>query len=220
MTKDEAPNAGTLIAIDAEFVALNPEELEVHYGGVRNLIKPRNLSLARISVLRGDNGPKQGVPFIDDYIIHTCFIDDYLTSFSGIEPGDLDPSSSTKTLTTLQTSYRKLWLLLNLGCIFVGHGLQNDFRCINLHVPKNQIRDTADFFYLPELKRKLSLKFLAYILLKEKVQTGNHDSIEDANTALLLYKKYLELTAIGEFESTLHRIYMDGQQLRFRVPDS
>lgn len=220
LTKDEAPNAGTLIAIDAEFVALNPEELEVHYGGVRNLIKPRNLSLARISVLRGDNGPKQGVPFIDDYIIHTCFIDDYLTSFSGIEPGDLDPSSSTKTLTTLQTSYRKLWLLLNLGCIFVGHGLQNDFRCINLHVPKNQIRDTADFFYLPELKRKLSLKFLAYILLKEKVQTGNHDSIEDANTALLLYKKYLELTAIGEFESTLHRIYMDGQQLRFRVPDS
>lgn len=220
LTKEEVPSAGTLIAIDAEFVTLKPEELEVHFTGVKNLVKPRNLSLARISVLRGDNGPKQGVPFIDDYIIHTCFIDDYLTSFSGIEPGDLDPSSSTKTLTTLQTSYRKLWLLLNLGCVFVGHGLQNDFRCINLHVPKAQIRDTAEFFYLPEFKRKLSLKFLAYILLKEKVQTGNHDSIEDANTALLLYKKYLELTAIGDFETTLHRIYMDGQQLRFKVPDS
>lgn len=219
LTTDEAPSHGTLVAIDAEFVTLRPEELEVHYGGVKNLIKPRNLSLARISVLRGDNGPKQSIPFIDDYIIHTCFIDDYLTSFSGIEPGDLDPTKSTKNLTTLQTAYRKLWLLLNLGCVFVGHGLQNDFRCINLHVPKNQIRDTAEFFYLPDFKRKLSLKFLAYILLKEKVQTGNHDSIEDANAALLLYKKYLELTAIGEFETTLHRIYMDGQQLRFRVPE-
>lgn len=216
----EAPRPGTLIAIDAEFVTLQPEELEVSYDGTKNLIKPKVLSLARISVIRGENNDSQGKPLIDDYIIHTQPIYDYLTNFSGIEPGDLDPIDSSKNLVTLQTAYRRLWLLLNLGCVFVGHGLKNDFRTINLKVPSQQIRDTIDYYYLPDFKRRLSLKFLAFVLLKEKVQIGNHDSIEDAYTALLLYKRYIELNAIGEFESTLDRIYMEGQQLRFRVPDA
>lgn len=219
LTRQEAPSLGTLIAIDAEFVNLRPEELEVRYDGHKKLIKPKFLSLARLSALRGDNGEKQGVAFIDDYVVHTGEIYDYLTSFSGIEPGDLDPINSEKNLVTLQTVYRKLWLLLNLGVVFVGHGLYNDFRGINLQVPQNQIRDTADFYYKSDFKRQLSLKFLAYVLLKEKVQTGNHDSIEDAYTALLLYKKYIEITATGEYESTLNYIYSEGQQLRFKVPE-
>lgn len=216
---EEAPSHGTLVAIDAEFVCLKPEELEVHYDGYKKLVTPKQLSLARISVLRGDNGPKQGVAFIDDYIVHTRGIEDHLTNFSGIEQGDLDPINSSKNLVTLQTAYRKLWLLVNLGVVFVGHGLYNDFRCINIQVPCDQIRDTAEYFYKSDFKRKLSLKFLAYVMLKEKVQTNNHDSIEDAYTALLLYKKYLEVTAVGEFENTLNYIYSEGQQLRFRVPE-
>lgn len=219
LTKLQAPEFGSLVAIDAEFVSLRPEVVEVRYTGVRNLIRPTMLSLARISALRGDDGPDYGVPFIDDYIVHTKPIYDYLTTFSGIETGDLDPVRSTKTLVTLQTAYRRLWLLLNMGCVFVGHGLKSDFRCINLQVPRAQIRDTIDFYYLPDFRRKLSLKFLAYIVLHEAVQTDNHDSIEDANTALLLYKKYMELRASGEFEYTLRRIYSEGQQLRFRVPE-
>lgn len=219
LTQQEAPQCGSLVAIDAEFVSLRPEMVEVSYTGVRNLIRPTALSLARISALRGDQGPKHGVPFIDDYIVHTKPIYDYLTTFSGIEVGDLDPKKSTKTLVTLQTAYRRLWLLLNLGCVFVGHGLKSDFRCINLQVPKSQIRDTIEFYYLPDFRRKLSLKFLAYIVLKEEVQMRNHDSIEDANTALQLYEKYVELQATGEFETELNRIYSEGQQLRFRVPD-
>lgn len=220
LTKTEAPTFGSLVAIDAEFVSLRPESVEVSYTGVRNLIRPTMLSLARISALRGNAGPDHGVPFIDDYIVHTRPIHDYLTTFSGIEPGDLDPDRSTKTLVTLQTAYRRLWLLLNLGCVFVGHGLKGDFRCINLQVPKAQIRDTIEFYYLPDLRRKLSLKFLAYIVLKQSVQTCNHDSIEDANTALQLYERYLELQASGDFERELRHIYSEGQQLRFRVPDA
>lgn len=219
LTRQEAPQLGSLVAIDAEFVSLRPEIVEVSYTGVRNLIRPTALSLARISAVRGDMGPKNGVPFIDDYIVHTKPIYDYLTTYSGIEPGDLDPQKSTKTLVTLQTAYRRLWLLLNMGCVFVGHGLRSDFRCINLQVPKSQIRDTIEFYYLPDFRRKLSLKFLAYVVLKESVQTNNHDSIEDANTALRLYEKYMELLELGEFETELNRIYSEGQQLRFRVPD-
>lgn len=219
LTQEEAPMCGSLVAIDAEFVSLRPEVVEVSYTGVRNLIRPTALSLARISALRGDEGEKHGIPFIDDYIVHTKPIYDNLTTFSGIEAGDLDPKKSTKTLVTLQTAYRRLWLLLNMGCIFVGHGLKSDFRCINLQVPRAQIRDTIEFYYLPDFRRKLSLKFLAYIVLKEAVQTSNHDSIEDAMTALRLYEKFLELQLVGEFENELNRIYSEGQQLRFRVPD-
>lgn len=220
LSHDEAPEYGALVAIDAEFVSLKAAIVELSYTGARNLVRPALLSLARISALRGDPGPKNAVAFIDDYIVHTKPIHDYLTTFSGIEEGDLDPMRSKKTLVTLQTAYRRLWLLSNLGCVFVGHGLKSDFRCINLQVPKSQIRDTADLYYLPEHRRKLSLKFLAFCVLGSAVQTNNHDSIEDAHAALLLYEKYIELQVHGEFESTLQRIYDEGQQLRFRAPET
>lgn len=214
LTNEDPPAPGSLIAMDAEFVILEDEKFEINSLGVKKLIQPKKLSLARISVIRQDE-----TPFIDDYIIHTQPIKNYITSFSGIEPGDLDPIASTKNLVTLQTSYRRLWLLLNLGCVFIGHGLQNDFRTINIHVPKRQIRDTLELFFLPEFKRKLSLKFLSYAVLGEKVQTGNHDSIEDAKFALKLYKKYQQLQQSGKFESTLDMVYMEGQRLKFRVPE-
>lgn len=218
LTREEAPEVGTLVALDAEFVSLKPEVAEVRCPSKKRIVRPKVLSLARISALRGDkNG--NGVPFIDDYIVHTKPIFDNLTEFSGIEEGDLDPNRSTKTLVTLQTAYRRLWLLLNLGCIFVGHGLKSDFRCINLQVPKSQIRDTIELFYLADFKRKLSLKFLAYVVLHQSVQTSNHDSIEDAKTALLLYQKYLELKSKDAFERTLNNVYNKGYNLRFKVPD-
>lgn len=48
------------------------------------MLRPARLSLARVSVLRGD-GPKEGVPFIDDHIHTSEEIVDYLTEFSGIQ---------------------------------------------------------------------------------------------------------------------------------------
>lgn len=218
---EETPEFGSLVAIDAEFVSMKAAITELSYTGTKTLVRPALLSLARISALRGNFGDKNfGKAFIDDYIVHTKPIHDYLTTFSGIEDGDLDPERSKKSLVTLQTAYRRLWLLSNMGCVFVGHGLKSDFRCINLQVPKSQIRDTAEFYYLPEHRRKLSLKFLAFCVLGCSVQTNNHDSIEDAYTALLLYQKYMELQNSGDFEATLNRIYNEGQQLRFRAPEA
>ncbi|CDK24431.1 unnamed protein product [Kuraishia capsulata CBS 1993] len=219
LTKEEAPTPGTLVAIDAEFVQLAPAQYEFKSDGKSSLVCPRKLSLARVSVIRGEDGPKYGVPFIDDYISTTVAIDDYLTSYSGIEPGDLDSAVSTKSLVDLRTAYRKLWLLLNMGCVFVGHGLKSDFRTINIQVPQEQVRDTINMFYLKKEKRVLSLKFLVYILLNERVQTGNHDSIEDARSALLLYRKYLDLEARGELQIALNKIYSEGQYTRFKVPE-
>lgn len=131
LTEDEMPKRGTLVAIDAEFVALQQEETEIRSDGTKSLIRPITLTLARVSVLRGDIGPKEGVPFIDDYIATSEPIVDYLTEYSGIVPGDLDFMQSKHTLVPLKVAYKKLRLLVDLGCIFIGHGLNKDFRIIS-----------------------------------------------------------------------------------------
>ncbi|KAK6354956.1 poly(A)-specific ribonuclease [Orbilia brochopaga] len=217
LTVDESPMPGTIVAIDAEFVALQKEEIEVKADGTRETIRPSRLSLARVSVLRG-HGEGEGTPFIDDYIHTREPVVDYLTLFSGIEPGDLDPALSKHALVSLKVAYKKLWILVNLGCVFVGHGLLKDFRIINIHVPKEQVIDTVDIYFKKARQRKLSLRFLAYYFLRENIQTGNHDSIEDANTALRLYKKYLEFEDAGVFERMLNAVYQDGKLTNFKPP--
>lgn len=100
---EELPKPGTLVAIDAEFVSMqqvgshstrlvhlltcifiSQEETEFRSDGTNRVIRPARLSLARVSVLRGD-GPKASIPFIDDHIHTSEVIVDYLTEFSGIK---------------------------------------------------------------------------------------------------------------------------------------
>lgn len=59
------------------------EETEIFNDGSRRVLRPARLGLARVSVLRGSD-PKEGVPFIDDYIHTSEEIVNYLTEFSGI----------------------------------------------------------------------------------------------------------------------------------------
>jgi len=260
----EAPAPGTLVAIDAEFVSLQREEIEIKADGSRETIRPSRLGLARVSVLRGDGGSspstpnlnptqtsdsitnspsttpdpalarittttttttnnRSGIPFIDDYIAIPEPIIDYLTLFSGIHPGDLDRSSSRHTLVSLKVAYKKLWLLLNLGCVFVGHGLPKDFRTINIHVPKRQVVDTVDLFHLRRYQRKLNLRFLAWLLLGEEIQTdvrAGHDSVEDARTALRLWERYRVYEERGPeaVEDMLEWVYARGREVGFRAP--
>lgn len=216
LTKEEAPKPGTLVAIDAEFVVLSKALEEIDCMGRKNIIRPTETALARLSVIRGEEGPKYGVPFIDDYIRIDEPIVDYLTRYSGIKPGDLDYKKSDKALVSREATYRKVWLLLQLGCVFVGHGLSNDFKHININVPKEQIRDTSIYFL--KGKRYLSLRYLAHALLDRNVQEGNHDSIEDAHTALILYKKYLNLKENGTLEHVLDVIYEEGRASNYKVP--
>uniref|UniRef100_D8PTC9 PAN2-PAN3 deadenylation complex catalytic subunit PAN2 n=1 Tax=Schizophyllum commune (strain H4-8 / FGSC 9210) TaxID=578458 RepID=D8PTC9_SCHCM len=214
---DELPTPGTMVAIDAEFVSMQQEETEFRSDGTKRVIRPARLSLARVSVLRGD-GPKQGVPFIDDHIHTSEVIVDYLTEFSGIKFGDLDPVHSPYTLTPLKLVYKKLRLLVDRGCIFIGHGLSKDFRIINIFVPPDQVLDTVDLYFVRARQRRLSLRFLAWFVLGEQIQTDTHDSIEDARSALNLYKAYQRMEEEGTFDRKLEELYREGKQYNFKPP--
>ncbi|KAH9536486.1 hypothetical protein CY35_16G002500 [Sphagnum magellanicum] len=176
----EAPKPGLLLGIDAEFVALSASEKGSREDGVEFVKRPARLSLARVSVVRGE-GDKAGVCCIDDYICMVEPVYDYLTRYSGVSPGDLDPATSNHPVTNLKKAYLKLRYLVDKGCRFVGHGLKKDFRMINIVVPQDQIIDTVELFHLKR-QRMLSLRFLASYLLNVTIQKETHDSIEDACT--------------------------------------
>lgn len=214
---EELPRPGTLVAIDAEFVSMQQEEIEFRSDGTNRVLRPARLSLARVSVLRGD-GPKDGVPFIDDHIHTSEVIVDYLTEFSGIKFGDLDPHISCYTLTPLKLVYKKLRLLVDRGCIFIGHGLSKDFRIINIYVPPEQVIDTVDLYFLKGRQRRLSLRFLSWFVLGQHIQTDMHDSIEDARSALHLYKAYHEFEEEGTFDQKLEELYKEGRLYNFKPP--
>ncbi|KAI1371056.1 PAB-dependent poly(A)-specific ribonuclease subunit PAN2 [Hypoxylon crocopeplum] len=217
-TEPVGPN--TIVAIDTEFVKISQPEVEMHSDGDSKIIRPTVHALARTSIVRG-SGMDEGLPFIDDYITIKEKVVDYLTSYSGITPEDLDANMAKQrghNLVPLKIAYKKIWILLNLGCKFLGHGLKQDFRVINIHVPKAQVIDTSDLFFIKERLRKLSLQFLAHTLLKEDIQQSTHDSIEDARTALKLYRKYQEFDEAGILDTMLQEIYAKGVASNFKPP--
>lgn len=218
------PQPGTPVALDTEFVDLEKAEIDVKADGSQEMVRPNKSGLARVSVLRGV-GVHEGVPFIDDYITIREPIVDYVTQYSGIKPGDLDPRTSEHNLVPLKVAYKKLWLLLNLGCVFVGHGLASDFRKINIQVPKAQTVDTQYLFFHPGKNRRLSLRYLAWAVFKEHIQeepspdtVQGHDSIEDARMALRLWKKFQEYEDAGIVSQMLEEIFREGSKLGFRPP--
>jgi PAB-dependent poly(A)-specific ribonuclease subunit 2 len=223
LTEQEKPTSGTPVALDTEFVDLEKAEIDVKADGSQEIVRPSKSGLARVSVLRG-SGDHEGVPFIDDYITIREPIVDYVTQYSGIKPGDLDPRISQHNLVPLKAAYKKLWLLLNLGCVFVGHGLASDFRKINIQVPKNQTVDTQYLYFHPGKSRRLSLRYLAWAVFKEYIQeepnddSHGHDSIEDARMALRLWRKFQEYEDAGIAAQILEEIFREGSKLGFRPP--
>lgn len=93
----------------------------------------------------------------------------------------------------------------------MGHGLAKDFRMINIMMPRNQIIDTVTLFRMQN-RRMIKLRFLASFLLSSDIQSETHCSLEDAFTALRLYRRYQQLTQEGTFDDTLKQIYKLGKE--------
>jgi PAB-dependent poly(A)-specific ribonuclease subunit 2 len=206
------PGEGDLIALDAEFVSVQEEDVEMSESGDKIVIRETRHVLARISVIdcRTDR------IIIDDYILPKEPVVDYLTRFSGIHPGDLDPKTSPHHLVPARTAYLKLRYFVERGCIFVGHGLSTDFSTVNLFVPPCQIIDTVELYRM-EQRRHISLRFLANYVFKRDMQQDTHDSIEDAKTAYDLYKYALDLTSKNQFEEFLRDLYQYGDRTEWRL---
>ena len=199
---------------------------------------------------------------MDDYVLPSEPVMDYLTRFSGLTAEDLDPTASRHHLVTQRTAYLKLRYLIDRGyvppthppthfscflfsttpthpplnppnqspnqvthppthplthsCILVGHGLKKDFRITNIYVPPAQVIDTVDLWWSVG-QRKVSLRFLASFLLGESIQGETHDSIEDARTALRLYRRWEEEQEKGTFEKTLMSLYEFGRKTGWKL---
>lgn len=68
-----------------------------------------------------------------------------------------------------------------------------------------------------------SIQFFIWLSASDlNIQSETHDSIEDARTALQLYRKYLELSRRGqeEFRKVLKGLYEKGRKLDWKVPES
>ena len=78
--------------------------------------------------------------------------------------------------------------------------------------------DTVHLFHLPH-HRMVSLKFLSWFFLGKRIQGDTHDSVEDAVTALELYRKQTTYVDKGAFIEQLNRMYEKGKVLNWKVPE-
>ncbi|XP_030571054.1 RNA exonuclease 4 [Drosophila novamexicana] len=146
--------------------------------------------LARVSIVN-----KVGEVLLDKHVKPREPVTDYRTSVSGIRPHDIENAEEFKDV---QDEVVKLLH----GKILVGHALRNDLAVLSIKHPVAQIRDTSRYKPLCKLVSNghtPSLKRLTLAVLGQEIQTGEHNSVEDARAAMGIYnriaadwEKYLE----------------------------
>ncbi|CCE62255.1 hypothetical protein TPHA_0C00990 [Tetrapisispora phaffii CBS 4417] len=82
--------------------------------------------------------------------------------------------------------------LINKNSILIGHGLENDLNV--LRIIHDNIIDTAILY--SKGRYKTSLKNLSFEVLNRTIQTGEHDSSEDAIAAMDVLKKKLGIPIV------------------------
>ncbi|XP_050165657.1 apoptosis-enhancing nuclease isoform X3 [Myiozetetes cayanensis] len=160
---------GKYVAIDCEMVGTGPQG--------------RLSELARCSVVN-----YEGDVIYDKYIQPELPIVDFRTRWSGITKQHM------KRAIPFKAAQAEILKILK-DKIVVGHAIHNDFQALKYFHPKDRTRDTSQ---IPVLKQKaglpvranVSLKNLARHLLHKRIQVGckGHSSVEDAQTAMELYR--------------------------------
>jgi RNA exonuclease 4 len=173
------------LAMDCEMVGVGPHHISV---------------LARVSIVNF-----AGEIVYDSFVKVEEKVTDYRTAVSGIRPEDLHNGVP-------YGKCRSQVRVILAGKLLIGHGLQNDLAVLNLRHPAHMIRDTS--LYLPYMQqdfgsgiviRSRSLRDLVRDFCGKTIQSGEHDSVEDARAAMALYglaKTEWDATANLTFTST------------------
>lgn len=123
-----------------------------------------------------------GHKIYDEFVKPTEPVTDYRTQFSGLRPENLATGKE------FQVVQKEVCDLLK-GRILVGHAVKNDLKVLYLSHPKQMIRDTSKYFRFM-FGNRVALKKLTEKLLHVNIQSGEHDSVEDAQATMKLYTLY------------------------------
>mmetsp|Transcript_32693 Transcript_32693/g.48418 ORF Transcript_32693/g.48418 Transcript_32693/m.48418 type:complete len:285 (-) Transcript_32693:106-960(-) len=174
-------NAGYNLQDVDRYFALDCEMVGVGESGRRS-------SLARVCILNW-----HGEIILDLYVRQREEVTDYRTHWSGIKAEHL----ISKDVVDFDECRNRVADILR-GNIIVGHALKNDLSALELTHPWYLMRDTAK--YEPFMKVRFNdgvlwprkLKDLAWEKLGLTIQPygRSHCPLEDANTALSLYKEF------------------------------
>lgn len=174
------PSKGAVSSTERQrYIAMDCEMVGIGSDGFHS-------ALARVTLVDWD-----GQVILDQYVRPTEDITDYRTYVSGVCESDL--LNATMDIPTI----RNIVMYHLEGKILVGHALKNDLYALGIRHPWQQIRDTAK--YEPFMKVRFDdgilwprkLKELAAEQLSQDIQLPGrpHSPIEDATTAMELYKK-------------------------------
>lgn len=136
--------------------------------------------IARVSIVN-----KHGYCLYDKYVKPREKVVDYRTSISGIRPEQLQNGVDFAIV-------QKEVADILRGRVLVGHALKHDLAVLYLSHPRKYLRDTSRYKPFRQISKGStpSLKKLARELLGIEVQVGEHNSVEDARTAMQLYMLY------------------------------
>ncbi|XP_013169092.1 PREDICTED: RNA exonuclease 4-like [Papilio xuthus] len=134
--------------------------------------------LARVSLVNNF-----GSLVYDKYVKPTETVTDYRTFVSGIKQHHLNTGENFNTV------QREVQNLIR-GKILVGHSLHFDLAALGLTHPERDIRDIAKYEPFKRLNNgnTPSLQLLAQHYLNQRIQSGEHDSAEDAKVAIKVYQ--------------------------------
>lgn len=162
----EDVDIGKYVGIDCEMVGV---------GGLED----RSV-LARVSIVNF-----HGTQVYDSFVRPKEFVTDWRTHVSGVS------AKNMATARTFEEVQKEVAEILT-GRVLVGHAVRNDLEAVMLGHPKKDIRDTSKFSAFRKLSagKTPSLKKLAKELLGVEIQSGEHSSIEDARTTMLLFRRH------------------------------